>query len=57
MPKKPRQPRKPKPVYYEDLTDAEKAELEKWIEEDELLKPPPIKHCDRDKLKDDDVPF
>jgi len=59
MPEKKRPKRKKQSVYYDDLTDEEKAELQKELDEEAAKFPmPPVKHCDRDKFKrDDDVPF
>jgi hypothetical protein len=57
MPKKKRPPKKPPPELWDDLTDAEKAQLQAEIAAADSLKPPAPRHCERDKLPDDDLPF
>jgi hypothetical protein len=57
MPPKKTPPHNPPAPYYDDLTDAEKAELQEAIEADETIPMPPPKPGDRDEPQADDIPF
>jgi len=57
MPPKKHPPENPPASYYDDLTDVEKAELQKAIEADEALSTPAPEPSDHDESEDDDIPF
>jgi hypothetical protein len=53
---KSRHPQKPDSGYYEDLTEAEKAEIQAELDADESLRPPAPRYCEHPKPTDD-IPF